>query len=101
MQIIALVFAGAFLCNCVPHLCAGLTGQKFPTPLARPRGVGLSPPLVNFVWGAFNLRLRADAGRRVSEADRVQCGLPASDGRRVAPISRGILARCGMNETAP
>lgn len=48
-------FAGALLCNCVPHLCAGLMGLPFPTPFASPRGVGRSSPFVNFLWGSFNL----------------------------------------------
>jgi hypothetical protein len=47
--------AGLLLCNCVPHLCAGLQGRAFPTPFAKPRGVGDSPPLVNFLWGMANL----------------------------------------------
>ena len=51
---IALFFAGAFLCNCLPHLVAGLQGMPFPTPFATPRGIGNSSPLVNFLWGAFN-----------------------------------------------
>ncbi|WP_341774358.1 hypothetical protein [Burkholderia gladioli] len=33
----------------------GPAGRPFPTPFATPRGVGLSSPLVNFLWGAFNL----------------------------------------------
>ncbi len=55
MHYIALFFAGAFLCNCIPHLAAGLRGEPFPTPFATPRGIGDSPPLVNFFWGAANL----------------------------------------------
>lgn len=55
MDIVALFFAGAFLCNCIPHLVAGLLGEPFPSPFATPRGVGDSPPLVNFLWGAGNL----------------------------------------------
>ena len=55
MIYVALFFAGAFLCNAVPHLVAGLQGQPFPTPFARPRGIGNSPPVVNFLWGLFNL----------------------------------------------
>jgi len=54
MDLIALFFSGAFLCNGVPHLTAGLRGEAFPTPFARPRGVGDSPPQVNFLWGAVN-----------------------------------------------
>jgi hypothetical protein len=48
-------FAGAFLCNCVSHLACGLRGEAFPTPFANPRGKGPSAPVVNFLWGAFNL----------------------------------------------
>ena len=52
----ALLFlAGALLCNCIPHLAAGLRGEAFPTPFASPPGQGLSSPVVNFVWGAGNL----------------------------------------------
>ena len=55
MDHVVIFLAGAFLCNCIPHLGAGLQGIAFPTPFARPRGVGNSPPVVNFLWGAFNL----------------------------------------------
>jgi len=48
-------FAGAFLCNCLPHLVSGLQGNPFPTPFATPRGVGESSPLINFAWGLANL----------------------------------------------
>jgi len=55
MDLVSHFFAGAFLCNCIPHLVAGLQGAPFPTPFAKPRGVGNSSALVNFLWGAFNL----------------------------------------------
>ncbi len=55
MSFLALFFAGAFLANAIPHLAAGLLGMGFPTPFAKPRGIGFSSPLVNFVWGTFNL----------------------------------------------
>jgi hypothetical protein len=55
MSYVALFFAGAFLCNCIPHLCSGLQGSSFPTPFAKPRGVGDSSAIVNFLWGAANL----------------------------------------------
>ncbi len=54
MNDVAVFFAGAFLCNCIPHLSSGLQGHPFPTPFARPRGVGDSPPVTNFIWGAGN-----------------------------------------------
>jgi hypothetical protein len=55
MHYVALFLAGALLCNCIPHLAAGLQGLPFPTPFARPRGIGHSSPLLNFLWGAFNI----------------------------------------------
>ncbi len=54
MNYIATFFAGVFVCNCIPHLVCGLKGEPFPTPFARPRGVGNSSPLVNFLWGFAN-----------------------------------------------
>lgn len=57
MSFVALFFAGALLCNGVPHSIAGVTGMPFPSPFATPHGVGNSPPLVNFWWGAANLLL--------------------------------------------
>jgi len=55
MDYVAQFFAGAFLCNCVPHLVCGLQGSSFPTPFAKPHGVGMSSPVVNFAWGLLNL----------------------------------------------
>ncbi len=55
MNYIALFFAGAFLCNCIPHLVSGVRGDPFPSPFAQPPGKGNSSPLVNFLWGSFNL----------------------------------------------
>ncbi len=55
MNYIALFFAGAFLCNCIPHLSAGLQGMPFPTPFAKPRGIGNSSPQLNFLWGSLNV----------------------------------------------
>jgi hypothetical protein len=49
------IAAGLFLCNCIPHLAAGLQGQQFPTSFAKPRGIGNSSALINFLWGFFNL----------------------------------------------
>jgi hypothetical protein len=55
MSYVGLFFAGALLCNCIPHLCSGLMGQPFPSPFAKPHGVGDSSPTVNVLWGFFNL----------------------------------------------
>jgi len=54
-RLVADFFAGAFLCNAIPHLVSGLCGDAFPTPFARPPGRGLSSPIVNFLWGFLNL----------------------------------------------
>jgi hypothetical protein len=71
MHDVAIFFAGAFLCNSVPHLVAGLQGSPFQSPFAKPRGVGLSPPWVNFLWGAFNLVV----GGLLLSANPVEIGL--------------------------
>jgi hypothetical protein len=52
---LALFFAGAILANSVPHFVQGISGRSFPTPFASPPGQGESPPLVNVLWGSFNL----------------------------------------------
>ena len=54
-QYFANFFAGLFLCNSIPHLISGLLGEPFPTPFAKPHGVGPSSPLINFLWGYANL----------------------------------------------
>lgn len=64
-----LVLAGALLCNCIPHLAAGLRGEAFPTPLAAPPGKGLSSPVLNFLWGAANLSLGLWLLAPLAEAD--------------------------------
>ncbi len=48
-------FAGALVTNAIPHFVSGVRGQSFPTPFAKPPGRGLSPPLVNVLWGFANL----------------------------------------------
>ena len=48
-------FAGTFLANVVPHFVHGISGDRFPTPFARPPGKGLSSPTMNVVWALVNL----------------------------------------------
>ena len=48
-------FSGMFLANTVPHFVAGICGNRFPTPFAKPPGKGLSSPLVNTLWALLNL----------------------------------------------
>jgi uncharacterized membrane protein YpjA len=52
---IASFFAGIFLANAVPHFVHGVSGNKFPSPFAKPPGKGLSSPTVNVVWALFNV----------------------------------------------
>ena len=52
---VACFFAGAFLSNVVPHFVHGISGDRFPTPFAKPPGRGLSSPTVNVVWSWLNL----------------------------------------------
>ncbi len=55
MPYLLLFVGGALLCNALPHLISGLRGEAFYTPWARPRGIGRSSALQNFLWGAGNL----------------------------------------------
>lgn len=52
---VACFFAGVFICNFFPHFIKGVTGEKFPTPFAKPPIKGLSKPYVNILWALFNL----------------------------------------------
>jgi len=52
---VACFFAGAFLANFVPHFVHGISGDRFPTPVAHPPGKGLSSPTVNVLWALLNL----------------------------------------------
>jgi hypothetical protein len=55
MQYVAAFFAGAFLANAVPHFVHGVSGDRFPTPFARPPGKGLSSPTLNVAWALLNI----------------------------------------------
>lgn len=52
---VALFFGGVFLANFTPHFVAGVSGRPFQTPFAKPPFRGLSSPLVNILYGLFNL----------------------------------------------
>jgi hypothetical protein len=52
---LAYFFGGAFLANAIPHFVSGVCGRPFPSPFASPPGKGLSSPIVNVLWGTFNL----------------------------------------------
>ncbi len=54
-RVIECLAAGLFFANAVPHFVAGISGDSFPTPFARPPGKGLSSPTVNVLWALANL----------------------------------------------
>ena len=76
MHYVAAFFAGAFLANAVPHFVHGISGDRFPTPFARPPGRGLSSPTVNVAWALFNLLVGYGLLRsaRCSAADEAALG---------------------------
>jgi hypothetical protein len=54
-EYVACFFAGMVLANVVPHFVHGISGDRFPTPFAKPPGKGLSSPTLNVVWALANL----------------------------------------------
>jgi hypothetical protein len=55
LDLVACFFGGVFLTNAIPHVVAGMMGEPFQSPFAKPRGEGLSTSTVNILWGFFNL----------------------------------------------
>lgn len=54
-DVAAFFVGGAFLANFTPHFIAGVSGRRFHSPFAKPPFRGLSSPVVNILWGLFNL----------------------------------------------
>lgn len=52
---LACLFSGMILANAVPHFVHGISGDRFPTPFAKPPGKGLSSPTTNMAWALANL----------------------------------------------
>ena len=57
LWLISYFFGGIFAANAVPHYVAGMLGQSFQTPFAKPPGKGLSSSTVSVLWGFFNLAI--------------------------------------------
>jgi hypothetical protein len=55
LHLVSYCFGGAFLTNAVPHFVAGVMGEPFQSPFAKPPGQGLSSSTVNVLWGFLNL----------------------------------------------
>ncbi len=75
-QYLAGFFAGAFWANTVPHFVHGISGNKFPTPFSKPRGVGLSSSTTNVLWALLNMVI----GWLLSTTARVTSDHPGSLG---------------------
>jgi hypothetical protein len=89
LLLLGLFFAGVFLCNALPHLVSGLRGERFHTPWARPRGVGMSSALENVLWGSANLMVA------VFLIDRIY---PRNVPHGMSAIALGfVLAGCAMS----
>jgi hypothetical protein len=89
-RFVAYFFGGAFLANALPHLGKGISGQAFHSPFAKPPGKGLSSPVVNVLWGLFNLA----AGYVL--VCRVGC-FDLRNTRHVLPLAAGILVMSVMS----
>ena len=55
LHLVSYFFGGALLSNAVPHFVAGVMGEPFQSPFAKPPGQGLSSSTVNVLWGFLNL----------------------------------------------
>lgn len=56
-ELVRAFISAIFLFNAIPHLVNGLSGARFPSPFAKPPGVGLSSPMVNVLWAWVNILL--------------------------------------------
>ena len=66
---ISCFFGGVFLANAVPHYVAGVMGQAFQSPFAKPPGKGLSSSTINVLWAFFNLAVGYILVFRVGDFD--------------------------------
>lgn len=53
------LFSGVLLVNTIPHLVHGVSGDRFPSPFARPYGKKLTGPVHNVIWAFINLGIVA------------------------------------------
>jgi hypothetical protein len=57
LNLLLCFLAGGLLSNAIPHLANGTSGRSFQTPFSRGRVPAKSSPVVNVLWGSFNLGL--------------------------------------------
>ena len=97
LSLLLCFLAGALLSNAIPHLANGTSGRPFQTPFSRGRVPAKSSPVVNVLWGSFNLGvgfvlfsafgtgsilaavLAAVGGLAVALVNAVEFGRPTSD----------------------
>jgi hypothetical protein len=65
VKLLLALVSGALLSNSLPHLAKGVTGEPFPSPFAKPPGIGDSPPVTNVLWGSANLFAGAALALRI------------------------------------
>lgn len=89
---LARFFGGAFLVNAIPHFVNGVSGRPFPSPFAHPPGQGMSPAVVNVLWGSLNIVIAHLLIMKVGTYDgrRFREVLPVAAGGLVMAI---LLAR--------
>jgi hypothetical protein len=82
VHIVSYFFGGVFLANFVPHFVAGVLGEPFQSPFAKPPGKGLSSSTVNVLWGFANLVVAYLLLLRVGDFDlrSIGCVGPAAIG---------------------
>lgn len=80
---------GMFVANTVPHFVHGISGRRFQSPFARPRGSGLSGSVVNMAWALVNLVIAWLLLARVGSFDLRDPGAALSFGLGVAVV--GLL----------
>jgi len=81
LDLLAYFFGGAFLANAIPHVVAGMMGEPFQTPFAKPPGEGLSTSTVNILWGSSTSL--SDISWSAASA-RSACGTQATSPRSVS-----------------
>jgi hypothetical protein len=95
LDYLAYFFGGVFLTNVVPHFVNGVSGRSFPSPFARPPGVGLSSPVVNVAWALANLVIAYLLVCRVGAFDLRDTGDAIAFGLGVAIFALLIAQRFG------
>jgi hypothetical protein len=90
LHLVSYCFGGVFLTNAVPHFVAGVMGEPFQSPFAKPPGKGLSSSTVNVLWSFFNLVIGYALICRIGAFDVKSTSDAAALG--VGVLSTGLLS---------